>query len=874
MNNKEVDCALIFMLDEEKELFLKNNKDFIITSDKNNNFTEFIFFDKNMKMRKGVMCSNGRKMGNTEACALFYKLSANYNAHLYINLGVACLISDLNIGDVLIATRISTMGENNSNDTQKQIKDLFSENKLAQEASDSLNKVFENNINGSSDDIDILLHSLKKNNINIEKYNNLANLKSNKIITGWCLTVPEVIKDKERLPELKEYRKLNLIDMEAYYIGRWFELIKDIEPHKVEKTSEFLVFKSVSDYGDTNKNTMEKCGSRHLAMKNLYKVVSEYCTSIYDFPRTENNNIYFYFNENISPKCIDSIIDKVGEMPLIEFENLFKHIIYANNACDLDLEKCISSSINIINESHQALFLIGCSGTGKSTFMSYLYKRMIIENHKAILIDFSKLTNTDMPNDVQIIKLIERLMNHNEKIIFFFDGVEKETNIYEELKKILSTNHSVDASFCIGNISEEDYDDLYDTISAVKQIAEISFNGISVYSPTFNEFISTSKAFFNHQNSNYKEDIITSFILDSKISAVDFRLLSMFATYKGNLSKKKTLHTFVKDYVNSKFGLSVSYCKYYPPFNFNNVSDNSKDKKEYTKKQKNSYYNELAIAMTIIDLFTDVTKEKENIKYFLAQEYILSNDMNLMFQHLLKQKHNNNAIIKNILDSLEEYAFSISMQTQLLYNISKIVKSDNPYYGRIKKLVINANKSAIEKLNTTDNDEQNSNLLIQYRTLCIILDKIYNEDSYLKEFNNLLLQENKFKRFNLLFHLFYYSKRFFSFNALYNFDFKNTDYEMFCNTYYTLKRTIESKDLCNDLIKQDAFIIMNIITFLHLIDTIIKGEKLFEEFIPEINQMLDNLLSKIEKILERFKNNTIVKNLFTQITEIVEKFST
>ena len=43
---KEVDCALIFMLDEERDLFLDNNQEFMLTTKKNNQFIEFIFFDK------------------------------------------------------------------------------------------------------------------------------------------------------------------------------------------------------------------------------------------------------------------------------------------------------------------------------------------------------------------------------------------------------------------------------------------------------------------------------------------------------------------------------------------------------------------------------------------------------------------------------------------------------------------------------------------------------------------------------------------------------------------------------------------------------------------------------------------------------------
>ena len=72
---KEIDVALIFMLEEEKKLFLDANNSFIIKGDCEQEFTEFIFFDKKNKQRLGVICSSTNSMGNTEAGILFFKLS-------------------------------------------------------------------------------------------------------------------------------------------------------------------------------------------------------------------------------------------------------------------------------------------------------------------------------------------------------------------------------------------------------------------------------------------------------------------------------------------------------------------------------------------------------------------------------------------------------------------------------------------------------------------------------------------------------------------------------------------------------------------------------------------------------------------------------
>ena len=165
---KEVDCALIFMLEEEKKLFLDYNKDFILLSNNSDQFTEFIFFDKDMTQRKGVICSNGIKMGNTEACALFYKLTRYYKAQLYINLGVAGLIKDMNIGDVLIPNRISTMGENNANNEMKQTQDLFSDDQLSHNAVTALNKINADFSKRSVEDFNELIKRFKEHGIDLK----------------------------------------------------------------------------------------------------------------------------------------------------------------------------------------------------------------------------------------------------------------------------------------------------------------------------------------------------------------------------------------------------------------------------------------------------------------------------------------------------------------------------------------------------------------------------------------------------------------------------------------------------------------------------------------------------------------------------------
>ncbi len=863
---KEIDCALIFMLDEEKELFLKYNKEFIITNTNDVCFSEFIFFDKNMLMRTGVIVSNGKKMGNTEACALFYKLTRHYKAKLYINLGVAGLMSEMNIGDVLIATRISTMGENNANNKKKLPKDLSLKEETANYAYNGLYSFIPEFSKQSEIDVKILKENFQNIGINLNKYNGIANFKNNNIITGWCLTVPEVIKNRSIVPELEEYRHLNLFDMEAYYIGLWHALIHENEPKVFGEpfSSEFIAFKSVSDYGDENKKAMEECGSRELAMKNLYTVVSTYCTNVYEFRCTTSKNIYTYFNENISESCLDLFIKQNNNCYIKDFEEFFQYIIYADSDSEFNSANCIQASIDIITQEKKALFLFGRSGTGKSTFMSYLFQETKKKGYDAVLIDFSKYSKYTSPSDSQLLALLKKLLVSEKKVVFFLDGIDTSSNSYSILRKILE-NCDIEypeLSFCIGNIKEEDNGELYDTISSEKIIVDLSFNGISVYSPFFDSFIEKSKLLFN--NKNYDIEIIKKFVIESNVSNVDFRLLSMFANYGNNLSAKKCLHTFVKDYLNNKYRKKLEYCKYFAPFEFE-TTENLQNIEEVNKIQKNSYFNCLGIAIKIIDIFE--VDDAERINKFFQHEYILSDDINLMFEHLLKQKRNYNEIIGKILSYLTKKTPSISVETQLIYNISRIStsKKDNPYNEKIKCLAIQRHANAEKLSHNKLINIEHINWLIEYRTLSIVLAKCYCNESALYEYNERMLQEEEsLLRSNLIFHLFYYSKRNFSFNKIFEFSLYNTDYEMFCSTYYKLKHSFN--------LNKNSLWLMNAITFLYLIEELIVKRKMFMSFSDDSKESLSNVLLSL-KSPNFFGEYCDLEKMIIKIEKVIPKLT-
>ncbi len=854
---KEVDCALIFMLDEERDLFLEHNSELIITSEKNNMFVEFIFFDKNMSLRKGVICSNGKKMGNSEAVHLFYMLSRKYKAHLYINLGVAGLIDDMNIGDVLVVERLSTMGENNANNTDKQLVDLFSGNKLAISAVNELKSLLKSFSDDTANSVLEFKKNLKSANIATKYKGFERNFKDNKIMAGHCVTVSEVIKDISKYPELKKLRKINLIDMEAYYIALWHNIVKNNEPNNSIIDSDFLAFKSVSDYGDENKPFMEQFGSRNIAMKNLCTVVTAYCTKIYTYKQESNTKVYDYLSKEISEKSLDSIVNKSinsNNIPFNEFEQLFDNFSSWDEKTS-EKNGIVSYAMDKLSQPKQALLLTGRSGTGKSTFLSYLYKS-VSSQKRSVLIDFSKFSSKTIPTDCQIVSLIEGLIIQNMDYLVFIDGLRVGTPPYDRLKKVLDYHEYSNLGFCIGNI-DDDFEDLYNIVSGKNNINEILFYGVSVCHPQFNKIIDDSSCFFLNISPNYKKDVVRNFIKGAKLTSVDFRLLTTFANYTGDLTSHKSFYSFIKSYLSSK----------YKQEEFNNYWKNIIDAKPseiYNYQNRidfNTYFASFSIAQNIINAFSE--NNIETIKLILKMNYILSDDMNSIFEFILKNKKQYGRIVNNMIAALDQYESSISTETQLLYNISRTITKDNQYFKKFENLVSKKIKLVEKKLKNT-NDKNYYNYIIEYRTLSIVLNACFQKKDFLQKYNNKLIEKDiDYSRCNLAFHLFYYAKRSFDFNMLNEFDFRQASYEMISNAYYILENSLKtsSGSIINDIIAADPQFIMNIVTLFNILDSMIDNDNIVIEITNAATEFIREILENIDKIGERNRNNKIIESL-------------
>lgn len=840
---KKVDCILIFMLDEERDFFLNFNNQFILNKNDKNRFKEFTFFDKFGQLRKGVICSNGTAMGNTEACSLFYQLSREYIADLYINLGVSGLKRDVNIGDVVVVTRLSTLGEENAADAPWQLKDVpDSFSRYSESEALKIQKYLSN----FSETTKISVQQFKKN-LKEQNVEGLCNFDCNEIKTGWCGTVPEVIKGKDGYGQFPVLRKLNVVDMEAYYLELWHSLIKEIEPMNSVRNSKFLVFKSASDYGDDNKHIFEQCGSRELAMKNLCNVVLNYCTQIHKFPKKSNSNISSFFNNDIKNHSIDEFVDKSEDNfnnALIQFEQLCRHFIETEDI-NFNKEQCVISAFNAMAKSKRTIFLCGRSGTAKSTFMSYLYVLTQRSNLNAILIDFSKYNKKTVPNSSQIIYLLKKLLCTEKRIYVFLDGIDCNAPYYEDLVMLLDNDNYENISYCIGDIAREG--ESLDIIPHRMDKLCIEFSGENLYSEDFDEMLMDAEKYFEIFQNDFNADDVKKFVLKSEITNVDFRLLAMMFDHGKDILRSKNLYTFLKKYMMIKFSRPTLQEYRHSSFIFD-TRQSSNMPIEYMKIYYNTYANSLAIAQEIVEIFQN--NNIERIQSFITSRLLLSDDMNLFLQHALKNNKQSADIVDNIMNVLENSKdISISVQTQLLYNLSSIVTPETTQYNRLKKMIEKQIKVAY--IHNENGEDDNYYWMIQYRTLCIILNKYFNNSENLNAYNQKLLTNTLVARCNLNFHFLYYSKCLFSFEHINKFNIEFLSNEQFLNTYYVLKHFLED-DFSNKIISNNPFVLMNIITYLNLINIVIIEKQRFLYLKKDIEIMLASMQKIISGVKSRF----------------------
>ena len=356
-------------------------------------------------------------------------------------------------------------------------------------------------------------------------------------------------------------------------------------------------------------------------------------------------------------------------------------------------------------------------------------------------------------------------------------------------------------------------------------------------------------------------------ISKAKLTSVDFRLLTTFANFEGQLSSQNNFYSFIKAYLASKHR-EDEFNYYWNKTILNSIPD---DKVLKNSTEFNTYFASFSISQNMIDAFSK--NDSDMVRTILKMNYVLSDDMNSMFEFVFKNKRQYGQIVNNMIKALEIYEASISTETQLIYNISRTITQDNQNFNRFRKLV----KKKIEHVKTKLNNESDSeyyNYIIEYRTLSIIMNNCFNDKESLYDYNLKLLDNNvDYIRCNLVFHLFYYAKRSFDFSVLNNFDLRQASYEMNTNSYYILQDNLlnSSPLLVNRILSADPQTIMNIITVLNLVDNMIKNDNIIDELIISSKSLINIIVGTIKEASGRTRKTDIMEKVIDLAKKILSK---
>lgn len=852
MSIKEVDCIILAMLKEERELFLKENNCLIYDKAREcDDFLEFVFFDKNLNLRTGVFCSGDREMGNNEAGKLFYRVSREYSSELYINIGVVGYINEVDIGDVIIVDDCYSLCEKNVANSELQKTDAqFDKSFIKKFVYGKLDKEYQNEFKRRTKEKKAFLYSalnnyVQENGIDKKLKDSLEvtclGKGHNVIKLGACATYHSVVKDKETREKIRNIRKTNIVDMEAYYFNDWHNLVKNEEQERVHEDSKIIFVKSVSDTAiEDEKVVLEKIHSRDMAMSNIYDVVSFYLSHLHDFSQEASESLLSYFRNKISYKHIDKLI-KCETSVDNALNELCTYLIIEDSIADQRFDKnYIELTCQCLKNENQTLVLQGRPGKGKSTFISLVYEKYEKEQ-PAIFISIPELQNESNGISItQSLYLLERLLKENEGLTVFIDGIEgsrkKSANENEELvrriKALLNQYNNRNMSLCIGtwNIKSFSDEDFVSSVSACNKIASLTFKSVSSLDNSIEKFITCFGDFFNQCENSFDVNLFAENAIrivknqEFQLKYVDFRLLYMFANNMNILINSRSIFDFIKKYsvflANNELQKVIN--------DVGKIIGNEYPADTSGLLTKNIYSRAYIFAQFVFGAF--INEERENIDIILSNQFILSHNMNLFLEYLLNSKEENaKKFAEMVLKSLKEKEnCHICSKIQLLYNISSIKCLE----GKINNSVMEYILEEIERLAKNIQNEQDSRFIIGYRTLAIILNNKFKHTSNLNQFNSMISSANKnqnadmIRKINKNFHLLYYSQTEFTYSKVE----ENSilfEPEVIWNTYYILVNNLLSDQFNREFVETCTITLIQLIGYVkHTSSKVISNDEL------------------------------------------------
>lgn len=864
-----VDCAIITVLEEEMKLFLENFKKDVQIVEQRNNYTLFRFCDKDDFVRDGIIYNIGKHMGNSEACRLMYEFTRKYSADIYINIGVSCGLNDVNIGDVIFIETCSSLSEKNSTKSELQQTDLnynpdfiTSEyNNLPNSFQREFEKYSNDNLQKIQSNLSAKLNNKKSPIKQKEKIISLFSHEKNEIILGECVTVPYVVKDKDTYQKIVDKaRKANVLDMEAYYLALWHQIIQKNEPTKIDSQSKFIMFKSPSDNGiDTDKKLLESIGTRKLSMANLAFVTQYFINNSCSFHSNTNITVPDYMQETFSISSVDSLPDKYEDREA--FNKLCPFII--KNLENTKINDYFDFAVHTLSRRGAVLALDGPTGMGKSTFMTYLYLALK-EDNDCIYIDISKIMPPNGENQIDTcLYFLNRMMKSGKykNVVLLIDGIGNDMNIstqaqitlYNKLSHILLQQSEQRISICINESVNNQK--IREAIPALNPDATLSFDSSSVDSDDLASFVMAFYEFYKNIVSleeSFTNNVL-SLISSSRLQYIDFRLLKMFADQSTLLANSKKFEDFIFRFCST---IVINNAALYELAN--NIFDKEigNDSKSITEKESfddirnNIYTKAYMISVHIWNLCN------KNLSYFNSHEFFISPNIKMFLIYCIQksERTSRNKTITNILIHIQRDSLSHSAITQLLYIIGSVYNS----------LSI-TNQNLYQKISSARLDRYMSNNdlscadILEFRSLAIIMSICGIDDKYLSEFNLRMInnEKNNYLSYNAMFDFWYYSQKCFSFSQIENSPVNEVDESQFWYTYNIVYNLLEKGIKAQNSF--DSQFLMHYITMLYLYrDHICKQQELShvkEECLQLISQIHNVYSNSYSSNFKQFYNS-------------------
>ena len=191
-----------------------------------------------------------------------------------------------------------------------------------------------------------------------------------------------------------------------------------------------------------------------------------------------------------------------------------------------------------------------------------------------------------------------------------------------------------------------------------------------------------------------------------------------------------------------------------------------------------------------------------------------------------------NPIITCLEDKNEK---SVEVETLLVSIVSSLAHKEPLVSPEIKRIILNRQDSIKRDLETADSNLTRK-LYLQLMIYHKSLSRFFDMHDDLSRFNENLLIDNNLCLVNLIFNLFYYSGRLFSFEDVLSFSLSSVYDEMFYNTYYVLEKTIINEFAFKTT---PQYLLYNIITYLQLYKLVVLPTGNYQHITTNVKRICD-----------------------------------